>query len=226
MAVLWLDTTLCGCGGQSPSGTISDDAGAAATGGVGMERPDLPSPDPCFGPCPDDLSLRPKPLPRPRCPATEPSDESTCSVEGDTCSYGDAHTMNCRRVYDCTNSAWARSKANSPESCADLPPNYCPLTPKPGALCSAEVGIPCEYVGQDCFCVSRFPGPGGMGNWACGGPPANLACPAALPNIGEGCATRGIHCNYGADDCMTPSFTAVLCFQGQWVQADRGGCLL
>lgn len=196
--------------------------GAEANGGapavdpaVSIEWP--PKVDPCMGPCPDDISQRPKPLPRPKCPAAEPTLGETCDVDGARCGYGDAAVAMCRDYYDCTDGVWSESRDRPAGECT--PRNACPQTP-PERLtaCDGVDGIPCVYDGLECFCIGRYYLSGGGGDWLCYGPPRDVRCPATLPNLGEGCATRGLQCSYGSMDCRSPSFTSVFCFQGAWEQ--------
>lgn len=209
--------------GEVPdSGMTTEDAGQAGAPG------DPASPAPCIGGCTDDLSLRPKPLPRPYCPESEPPAREPCTEEGLVCSYGTASTAACRRFYECSQGEWQQSTDNWPETCF-RPDGYCPAeTPVGGEWCPMSLTVPCDYpeLGLQCFCDGFRFGSGGPGNWGCYGPPEDTRCPAALPNIGEGCSERGLSCFYGVGDCRSPSYRIVQCFAGAWEQANSPGCNL
>jgi hypothetical protein len=234
--LLCLGVFAAGCSGRVGAGTKRDnddvkignaaaggDAGTSSAEQGGAAAEDAPSLDPCLGPCPDDLSKRPTPLPRPQCPEDEPEVGTTCTTDGARCGYGSAAVALCRHYYDCTSGRWQQTKPGPATPCE--PRNTCPNTPPArGDHCEATDGIPCEYPGLQCFCESRFNFSGGAGNWVCYGPPRDVRCPAALPNLGEGCDTRGLECAYGISDCRSPTFSAVFCFEGQWEQAADGSC--
>lgn len=182
-----------------------------------------PTSSPCEGPCDDDLSGRPGPLPRPSCPESEPSFGDECSNVGERCGYGDARVGSCRRFYDCVDGAWAAAADQPVYSCKE-PPAVCPPeSPMKGQECGEPTGSPCIYDKVDCYCQGVRPG-ASVGYWFCYGPPRDTRCPAALPNLGEGCAARGVVCEYGQFDCHSPSFSVVYCFEGRWEQGDGHGC--
>lgn len=78
--------------------------------------------------------------------------------------------------------------------------------------------VPCEYPGLTCWCDGSGVGqePGASGFWSCYGPPRDTRCPETLPNVGEGCNTRGVACSYVPDGCFTYPFSTVFCFDRQW----------
>jgi hypothetical protein len=187
-------------------------------------------PSPCRGPCPD-AGDRPPPLPRPECPPAEPIEGDACQRPGLACAYGMGSISPCRSYYACSEGTWKRDAMfQKTYPCQEVPPGYCPSVPPPwGINCTiSDVGppYPCVYEGLLCFCTSPFGGPGGAGNWFCYGPPANAQCPASLPNIGEGCDTPGVQCNYPAGICPGPPHTNVLCYDDSWEDGVPNRCPL
>jgi len=219
-------------GGAGNGGTAS--AGAPASGA----RADAGSPSTsppssrCHGGCAVE-GPRPVPTARPDCPQAEPVDGAACDLPTHTCSYGDSAAVACRRSYDCLMSGvgatWVLNTAlQASYPCSTLPPGYCPATPPPELTpCTvAAYNIPCTYGVLVCYC-GGFGVPmaaGSPGKWGCAGPPADLACPALLPNIGEGCAAEGTECDY-ANGCLDPRTGNVFCHEGAWEQGMPYECL-
>jgi len=184
----------------------------------------------CYGGCQDDVP-RPEPLPRPRCPESEPALDERCAEAGLLCSYGTSPTPHCRRYYKCEAETWIPDPAIYDQNypCEELPSGYCPQEPAHETACTtAAFGlIPCEYDALACYCVANTiePIPGATGVWKCYGPPADAACPRVLPNIGEGCATQGVECNYTPYLCDAPPYSTVFCYQGEWEEGTGAvGC--
>jgi len=220
-----------GAGGSSASsaGSIGMIAGGGASAGASTSAP--PS-SRCTRACAVD-GPRPVPTARPNCPQTEPADGAACDTPALTCSYGDSASAACRRSYDCRgsagNSTWLLNTAlQASFPCTALPDGYCPATP-PAELTECTVAaynMPCVYGSLVCYC-GGFSGPmdpGSPGKWGCAGPPADLACPALLPNLGEGCASEGTECDY-ADGCLDPDSANVFCHGGAWEQGTPYTCI-
>jgi hypothetical protein len=207
-----------GGSGGSAGGNDNDSAGAGPAPG---------SKDVCFGGCEDHVP-RPEPLPRPQCPELEPESGESCSTQGLVCSYGDAPVAQCRHAYTCDAGGWALD--TSPMSfrpCLALPEGYCPAAPAPMQACTvATPGIPCTYDALSCLCMARDPYPGAPGTWACYGPPENVACPATLPNLGEGCESNGTACDYAFDGCTADPNSSLFCYEGAWEQGEGYNCAL
>ncbi|MEO6603295.1 MAG: hypothetical protein ABIQ16_25650 [Polyangiaceae bacterium] len=143
----------------------------------------------------------------------EPTVASSCVEESLRCSYGDSRTAQCRHLYQCTKGAWQADTSTSARySCDALPADYCPAEPHDAQACTiATVGMPCAYGELSCVCYARAPAPGKPGNWLCYGPPANPDCPGLVPNLGWGCNSKGLACNYDGDACgAAPSSSLVL----------------
>jgi hypothetical protein len=223
-----------GCGGTSSSqdsngGAIgiaggSNTAGASTgSSGQGVDAAGgNPSPDPCVGAC-KDSGMRPAPLPRPQCPLLEPTVDAACSEADLRCSYGDAPTPRCRDYYRCSAGKWALDSSAAYPCVTAL---QCPSAPDPGGACVIEVpGLPCAYTGLLCFCeASSDPAPGAAGHWGCYGPPVNSACPAQLPNLGEGCETQALECHYASNGCTAPPNSTVFCRGGAWEEGQELLC--
>jgi hypothetical protein len=204
--LLALSSMVFGCGKITDPRVPPDSAAGAAghadaaevtPGGAGAAQPSLQAP--CLGPCDDDISKRPQPLPRPSCPEQEPTLGDKCEHERERCGYGSASVALCRHYYDCIDGVWGPSTKNM--SPCEAPPAVCsPTPPENGKACPGDNGIPCDYDLVSCFCLGFrvFSSPGA---WFCYGPPRDPRCPAKLPNVGEGCADQGIACSYGRFDC-------------------------
>lgn len=229
---------VAGCGGSSREGAPAAAAGSGGAGsgagstagntGEGAQGGTAPpeTGNACSYPCkPVPPAEREKPLPPPVCPKAEPGDGEPCDQDRLRCSYGDSPTPLCRRYYQCDAGSWLLDQAFP---CQTLPDDYCPATPAHGDACVVEVpGLPCLYEEDvSCVCVATLAAQGRPGNWRCYGPPPNKACPPTLPNIGEGCSTNGVQCNYAADGCTAPPNSTVYCFEGAWEEAERLSCSL
>lgn len=230
-----------GCGGSSPVSTGSDKAqdaglsggtqsfpeGRGGNGSVGVVAGSSPSP--CYGGCSDGAS-RPSPGPRPQCPPDEPKVGTSCAAGSLACSYGDAPTANCRRHYECSAGTW-RETGGVPSTSARpvcLAPAaqqaFCPKEYPHEKSCTVSAagssGATCVYGNLVCFCVSRSGESGMAGTWRCYGAPQNTNCPGTLPNIGEGCPSNGVQCQYTVEACSAHPNSWVYCYSGRW---ERGG---
>jgi hypothetical protein len=222
-----------------PAGTSGSSANAAGAGtfdrGGGAGAVGAPPPAPssrCKRACAVE-GPRPVPTAGPACPQAEPADGAACDTPLLTCAYGDSASAACRRSYDCQESAasakWVLNTAlQESYPCSTLPADYCPATP-PVELTPCTVAaynMPCVYGSLVCYC-GGFSVPmdaGSSGKWGCVGPPADLACPALLPNVGEGCASEGTECDY-ADGCLDPASANVFCHGGAWEQGTPYTCI-
>jgi hypothetical protein len=234
---------LVSCGGTQTDDGTGSEGGAATIGGGSGDSTGGSSNDPselatpCPGPCGDE-GERPQPLPRPRCPESEPALGGPCDSNDLVCGYGDALTPHCRTYYQCTEDAgdliWAASTPFDEQAwpCLELPSDYCPAdVPTEGDACTIEApGIPCGYGNVSCLCSGRNPAPGNSGTWQCYGAPRNTACPTTLPNIGEGCSEEqwGIQCNYTIPTTgyCAPPHSTVFCYQGEWEPGEDIACVL
>ncbi len=216
---------LVGCGGSTEQDPAQGGASADASAAGGTD-----SSLPCVGPC-TDTGVRPTPLPRPVCPSSAPSVGTPCSPPDLACTYGDSPAAQCREYYHCASAdsgsiTWQIDASfASGVPCIALSPSACPATPpKAGDACGIEVpGMPCQYQNQSCLCE---PGKDeSKGIWNCYGPPVDVRCPALLPNLGEGCDTPGVQCDYAIDGCFLPENSVVFCYQGAWEVGAAGfGC--
>jgi hypothetical protein len=213
-----------GGGGGAIGGSSGTIAGNSNAGGSSGTEPD--SPAPCYGGCKDPDAPRPPPLPRPICPESEPEVDAACDRSGLRCSYGTAKTPQCRDQYECRAGSWQPVESVWP--CSTHPAGYCPKAPQHEAACTIEIegiGIPCDYGAVRCSCVSRVIQQDSPGMWVCIGPPENPACPAELPNLGEGCQENGLECNYAWDGCTAAPGSTVFCFDGAWEEGTPLVCL-
>jgi hypothetical protein len=149
-----------------------------------------------------------------------------CTNRDLVCGYGDSATPSCRSYYRCVNDAWTRDpeihQARYP--CDEPPADYCPAAPPPpGTSCTpVPARAPCVYEDVSCACVSGTHwATDGTDAWLCYGPPRDAQCPAALPNVGEGCSTAGVQCSY-LEDCEFPPYSTVFCREGAWEAGERG----
>jgi hypothetical protein len=198
-------------------------------------------PYPCIGGCSEEIQ-RPEPLPRPQCPENAPQVGDNCDHAGLICTYGNSPNAECRRTYEC-NVTWKVPPNTPPSSsmnpCYEVPEGYCPpQAPEHDSECiMGPAGArqqPCEYGELNCYCYTGHIGyldnsgsQGSPGVWGCYGPPEDPACPADLPNIGEGCDTPGTQCNYHFDGCISAEENYVFCHEGVWgVGGYMGGCFL
>jgi hypothetical protein len=224
-----------GLGGGSACAGGSDAAGGDASafpGDGAVGDPLVPPSQRCDGPCPHE-GERPVPTARPKCPAMEPTSGESCADLNLQCSYGDSAGAPCRRLYQCQagdgGQYWFLDPARQQSyPCQPLPDGYCPGSPpaKGGACVAASYNTPCVYGTLVCYCEGlgdAYNVPGTMGAWGCLGPPADLNCPASLPNIGEGCSTSGTECDY-AEGCLDPTSGNVFCFEGAWEQGTPYTC--
>jgi len=209
-------------------GATRNDAGAPGSSGAPAAAGSTDGgKTPCYGGCTTQVD-RPKPSAPPVCPATEPGAGSACANESLRCSYGDSSTAQCRRIHQCMAGTWeADTSISSRYSCDPLPADYCPAEPHHQQPCTiATVGMPCTYGELSCVCFARDPAPGKPGNWLCYGPPANPACPALVPNLGAGCASKGLACNYDGDACQAAPNSSLFCFDGAWEEGEGYNCAI
>jgi hypothetical protein len=229
-----------GSGGVSSLGTTGSSGASASTGTSGStgttisfggaidagEPARLPR-QRCVGPCTQE-GPRPVPTARPACPQSEPPDGSACVVGGLDCTYGADPSAACRQHYTCQYgengavSSWHHSAADPSHPCTALPLGYCPPQ-APAQASSCFVGsydTPCVYGTLLCFCSNNLAALGSTGAWACWGPPADLRCPAWLPNIGEGCAPESTECDYD-ESCFDAD---LICKDAVW-QYGSPSCL-
>jgi hypothetical protein len=210
-----------GRGAPGASGSNGGASGTTLTAGTSA----TPSPSPCEGRCPDTAE-RPTPLPRPNCPEVEPDPGSECEDPDLECSYGDSPTPACRHHYQCKSAAW-NVLSDAAHPC--VMPVDCPAAPPAvGTSCTvSSPGIPCDYGDQLCYC-GRAPDDlsvGVPGTWACFGAPVNPACPARLPNIGEGCEPQALACDYAINGCTAPPDSTVFCRDGAWEEGEKLRCI-
>lgn len=152
------------------------------------------------------------------CPASSPTDGAACPKEGMQCDYGD--NPRCLGHASCTNGKWSVAQVK----CAPPDPS-CPATREmaAGQACSTKDAY-CNYAGLTCTCTNctKYPVVQCMGPllWQCDAPNTTPNCPAARPNIGQGCSNDGLFCDYGCE----PN-TSRKCSGGAWVAASSpGGC--
>ena len=181
---------LASCGGRA-IGTLGNDGGADAPSTLEDGGDAASTADGC-----DDRS---RPLCAPSsgspCPASPPSENGACPLEGLWCEY-DVMQVNpyCNDLWRCTASGWQNVSTsgicppptpNCPDSYADVPVNEpCP-----------NMGQVCAYPSWTCGCSEP---PSGSGNptWVCLETPAR--CPDPIPMVGSVCAFPAQTCDYGA----------------------------
>lgn len=176
-----------------------------------------------------DLGVdRPIPLPRPSCPEQEPQEGTECELEGEVCGYGTEANPQCRSFYECGSSRWARADWQTLYECPEDALASCPSKPpEEGEDCivgSAGAGFACAVGAVACYCVSGTGAPGTSGRWACYGPPSDARCPALAPNVGEGCSTTGVQCEYAINGCLAAPYSTMFCFDGRWEEGERLPC--
>jgi hypothetical protein len=217
-----------GTAGGGSAGASASNAGAFASSGAPAAAGSSDAgKTPCYGGCTTEVQ-RPKASAPPQCPAGEPSAGTACTHESLRCSYGDSRTAQCRHIDECTNGFWqADTSILDRYSCDPLPADYCPSEPHHQQPCTIGiVGMPCEYGELSCVCYARDPAPGKHGNWLCYGPPANPECPAIAPNLGAGCGSKGLACNYDGDACLAAPNSSLFCFDGAWEQGEGYNCAI
>ncbi|HEX2672087.1 MAG TPA: hypothetical protein VHM25_14500 [Polyangiaceae bacterium] len=210
-------------GAANANAGTSATAGSAVAGNLGSDNGKTP----CYGGCATHPE-RPAPSAPPACPTSEPAAGAACDRDALRCGYGDSRAVQCRRLYECLNGAWQADVSISQRySCDPLPTDYCPTTPQHEQPCViANVGMPCTYGELSCICFASSPMPGKPGNWLCYGPPANPQCPATAPNLGDGCSSNGLGCNYDADACNAAPTSSLFCFDGAWEQGEGYNCAI
>jgi hypothetical protein len=221
VAFVALGVSACG-GVVDTRRTGSADAGLDAAGDIASSGA-----APCSGACPD-AEGRAIALPRPACPAQEPSALGACSVEKLRCSYGEDRYPYCRAEYECRSSAWIGVAARASYCPAARPTRCSPEPPKPGSACTVdELGdVPCGYDKISCRCAGPPLGaPGDKGSWLCFGSPESSGCPEVLPNIGEGCAESGRECWYDPEGCLD-SRLYIVCRDAAWQEGPGPKCFL
>ncbi len=144
------------------------------------------------------------------CPASPVT--GACTREGLECTYGDDPRASCRTRLSCTGGMW---QLTSPRC---VPITGCSPAPTSGAVCANDGDVCVAVDGTRCDCgycphggPACAPIPPAM--WFCTPPPANLACPRTMPNLGDPCAATGTSCDY--DGCG--SGMAVQCSGGIWI---------
>lgn len=177
-----------------------------------------------------DANVRPHPSSRPKCPETEPSGGDACTIPGLRCGYGDRPRPECRRHYECSQGRWTSTGVFFVEPCREPPDGQCPAErPEHGTRCETASPWPCEYGNALCYCpeacdtrLSGVPCKQEIGpkHWHCIPPPADPACPAKFPNVGQGCDRQGLQCKYGVL-CDAPR---MFCRNGVWEFAGSAGC--
>jgi len=147
----------------------------------------------------------------PVCPEAEPSQGTSCSIEGVDCQYG------CDDVLVCSDGTWAGAVCAGQDITCDAGPNpsACPssLSSIPsGGACTG--GATCIYPDGLCECTSPGdPTPDGGSSWFCGPEPG---CPMPRPRIGTACSSPSQTCDYAA--CGD----SVTCTSGVWQPAFVG----
>jgi hypothetical protein len=224
-------TTADGPAGQGCSNSSSSSSGlpsdSACDAGL-LERSQVPyvapdgGPYQCLGECPAGPA-RPNSTARPVCPNLEPLLSAACYLDaGTVCSYGDDPRTACRHVYTCSKGNWT---AMFTWSCPAIT-SYCPATApaqQSNCMVPTDPSVPCVFGDLSCYCGSPGIAAGTAAPWICYGPPANPACPAIAPNIGDGCSTQALECWYAPTGCDTPN-SYVFCRNGQWEMEQGPPC--
>ncbi len=231
-----------GCGGNVDFGipdASGDDGGADGADAPGDAPASCPTAQPAFGAactieglqcqyasgCPAatlakcasgkwDVQIPDCPAPAPTCPTTMPTANTACPKVGLECAYGEDPRPQCRPHASCSNSGWQIPIG----LCAPAPTLTCPTTAAAAAnqACSAE-GAYCTYPsGAVCGCGGCLGGPCSMNKtWHCDAPPTTAGCPKTLPNLGTGCLTNGLECDYGS--CSAGDIAGRKCDGTVWV---------
>jgi hypothetical protein len=160
-----------GNGGTSGTGTGTSGSSASGSGGASPDNPEA-------------------------CPATAPTPDGSCTMDGLECEYG---TTDCECEApedDATMLAWDCNTGGGGMM------QMCPATePTSGGTCTGGRGD-CEFGARICDCNDDDV-------WACWDP---ADCPAAPPTNGSACDPVGMECEYddgggqgqgqgGGDDC-------------------------
>ena len=159
------------------------------------------------------------PAPSP-CPASVPDAGGACDRNGLVCGYGDDPRWDCRTIATC-NGTWSVAA----DACPPLPPATCPatLSDASGKDCATKDTF-CSYDGLACQCTNCVEYPiehcSGPLTWRCDAPNTDPGCPAAIPNVGIGCASEGKQCTYGCENGHSRT-----CSDGVWVASNSPyGC--
>jgi hypothetical protein len=181
-----------GVGGASAPG-----AGRGGTAGSGSTAQVCPSAEPANGEacqsgrgdcmfgtkicdCPNDTSVWICWDPATDCPATQPAEQSACSVVGIDCEYaqpqggGQGGGNDC----ECTDTGW------------DCGGQFCPpAEPAAATTCEGGDGV-CTYDARVCDCDQSI--------WACWN---KSDCPATTPVEASACTLQGMICEYAGGEC-------------------------
>lgn len=213
--------------GGGTDGLPLDTAGACPTGQPGSGtacsiegmRCDYASgcPTPTIATCASgkwSVAIPDCPAPVAVCPALLPTANTACPRVGLECAYGDDPRPQCRQHATCSGTGWQLPIG----VCPPMPTTTCPATAADAAnkSCSAE-GAYCSYPsGAICGCGGCLGGPCSTNKtWHCDAPPANAACPRALPNLGTACTTPSLDCMYGS--CSAGNIADRKCEGGVWI---------
>ncbi|HET6338016.1 MAG TPA: hypothetical protein VFG30_32565 [Polyangiales bacterium] len=130
--------------------------------------------------CPNDTSVWLCWDPATDCPATQPAEQSACSVVGIDCEFaqpqggGQGGSNDC----ECTDTGW------------DCGGQFCPpAEPAAATTCEGGDGV-CAYDARVCDCDQSI--------WACWN---KSDCPATTPVEASACTLQGMICEYAGGDC-------------------------
>jgi hypothetical protein len=151
------------------------------------------------------------------CPATWPSNGTSCSQDGLTCEYGSSPIQECDQTATCTSGSWnTPPPPPGPPGCDPSVPIMCPSSfsavPQ-GKTCSPQGGY-CDYPQGRCECDSNIGGlPTPTPVWNCQAPGGS--CPMPRPRVGSACTQDTLNCDYGS--CTIQGGTDETCTGGVWV---------
>jgi hypothetical protein len=157
------------------------------------------------------------------CPASAPSEGTSCPRNGLECEYGDNTNYLCNTVAVCNGSSWTYYK-NDPTFCSTgLQPGCAASSSQvpQGSSCAPQ-GTRCNY--PDVVCECAYPaGPvqiddagNTVASWVCEQPVQG--CPIPRPKLGSACtAPESLQCDYGS--CSLAGGALLTCQGGAWERA-------
>jgi hypothetical protein len=187
-----------GCGGQTAASGPGVDAGRKDSTGNDSQTATEADTKPASAPW------------SPVCPASAPTEGSSCTLNNLNCEYG------CGNVLVCVDGTWGGAigspfcqDGKSPLGC---PPAISSINADGGA-CTGPVTGACVYPTEVCECVSPFdPTPDASSSWWCG---PGVGCPMPRPRIGSACTSAGQSCSYA--ECGSTE----TCMGGYWQGGDE-----
>lgn len=149
------------------------------------------------------------------CPKSEPSNGGLCK-DGLSCTYGSDLRAQCRNTAQCNGGKWTLNKVVCPDmhGCQNVVVGK-QCDPNAAACALGDTGVVCVCAPcGNASCSAEH-------TWACAGSSGGQACPKAVPNLGQTCATNDLKCPYGSCDTGYP--VTASCSAGFW-NWEQGFC--